>query len=85
MVHRENTWPKGMFMIYRKAMTCCIEDITMLQSICYSKNKVPDNNKWIKLTAQVKVNYIKNNKIPLLLVNEYDYTEPLKDEIVYFY
>ena len=85
MVHRENTWPKGMFMIYRKAMTCCIEDITMLQSICYLKNKVPDNNKWIKLTAQVKVNYIKNNKIPLLLVNEYDYTEPLKDEIVYFY
>lgn len=87
IAYRNEKWPEGMFVLYRNAMTCCVEDLTMIKIVCYSNDRIPENNKWIKLKAIIKVKYMEKYDInvPLLVIEQFHYIDALKDEVVYYY
>ena len=79
---------KGFFVLQRKAMTCCAQDISSLQVICRSiKKPVPDNGQWIKVTAVVNKSYLEkfDAYLPVLIIKDYCMVDEPKDELLYFY
>ncbi|MGN0144496.1 MAG: GTPase, partial [Clostridium sp.] len=79
---------KGFFILQRKAMTCCAEDISSLQVICRSlKMPVPHNGDWVKVTAVINKSYLEkfDTSLPVLIVKDYCRVDGPEDELLYFY
>lgn len=80
---RDNTIVPG-----RQAMTCCADDVAFIGFVCKSQNADKlKNRQWIKITAQIKVEYRKEykGKGPVLYTKKIGAGIVPEEELVYFY
>ena len=85
-VQRPNGFPKKTFVIGRKAMTCCADDLTYLGYLCrYDEADKLKTGDWVEITAKVKYEHLAayEGLGPVLYVEEVKKAEPIK-ELVYF-
>ena len=84
--------PKGFFVPGRHAMTCCADDIQFIGYICHTNNaksstiKTLKNKMWIRLTAEIKVEYNESyqEEGPVLYAKRIEASQPPEEELVYF-
>ena len=84
--------PKGCFVPGRHAMTCCADDIQFIGYLCHTNHaksstiKSLKNKMWVNLTAEVRIEYIKEygEEGPVLYAKRVEAAEPPVDELVYF-
>ena len=85
-VQRPKAFPKNAFVIGRKAMTCCADDLTYLGYFCrYDEADKLNTGDWIEITAKVKYENLAvyEGLGPVLYVEKVKKAEPIK-ELVYF-
>lgn len=78
---------RGVIVLGRFAMTCCVEDITFLGMMCKTgMENTPEHRSWIDLTARIKVEFAREykGKGPILYPIEMKPAEKPQDELVYF-
>lgn len=64
--------PKGVFVVGREIMTCCVEDIRMAGLACECQGEKPKGNLWVRINAEIKVKKSAaygNKKGPVLILN----------------
>ena len=84
--------PKGFFVPGRHAMTCCADDIQFIGYICHTNNaksstiKTLKNKMWIRLTAEIKVEYNESyqEEGPVLYAKRIEACQQPEEELVYF-
>lgn len=77
-------YPEGFFVLGRRAMTCCEEDITLLAVLCKNNSdKKISKGEWIEITGTV--HYSNKNNMPVIVVEEMSETEKPEQELIYFY
>lgn len=84
---RPDKYPMTRFVAGRFAMTCCADDITFLGFICDSENDIDfEEREWINLTAEIKIQYVKEYKDmgPVLMLKDVKKSEKPEDDLVYF-
>lgn len=80
--------PDRCFIISRKAMTCCENDVQTLGLVCVCQDKVPEftEGQWAEVTAQVHGHQPKgeDRPFPLLYVDEFKITDNAEPGYVTF-
>ncbi len=85
--YRPDKYPMTQFVPGRFAMTCCADDIAYLALVCNSENDVDlEERQWINITAEVKVEYVKDyhDMGPVLYLKDIKMAEKPEDDLVYF-
>ena len=85
-IQKPKGFPKNAFVLGRKSMTCCADDLTFLGYVC--KSEEAENYKtgdWVTITAKVGYSRLSvyDGVGPVLHVMEIEKTEPI-EELVYF-
>ena len=85
-IQKPKGFPKNAFVLGRKSMTCCADDLTFLGYVC--KSEEAENYKtgdWVRITAKVGYSRLSvyDGVGPVLHVMEIEKTEPI-EELVYF-
>ncbi len=84
---RPQGYPMNQFVPGRFAMTCCADDITYLALVCKTANDVDlDDRQWINITAEIKVEYVRDyhDMGPVLYLKDIKTAEKPEDDLVYF-
>lgn len=80
--------PEGSFILGRKVMTCCIEDITFVGLLCtgYDTKAIHDGQ-WLQVTAKIAIknNRVYNKKGPVLMVQSIRTDQPAIEDVATFY
>lgn len=83
--HPDKLKRNNVFVVGRKAMTCCADDIAFVGFPCECEEQAKyANNEWVKITAKVKAVMNKNEPAPYLIAESIEKAEPAEEEIVYF-
>ncbi len=87
MVFRASNVPKGYFVISRRAMTCCADDIQVVGILCRTpEEKNLSDGEWVEVCGEVvseKHPVYKGNG-PVIVVHTVAPTEKADSELVYF-
>lgn len=84
---RPSNYSMEKFVPGRFAMTCCADDISYLGLVCHTDSDVDlPERQWINLTAQVKVEYVReyHDLGPVLYLTGISTGERPEDDLVYF-
>lgn len=84
---RPKNYSMAKFVPGRFAMTCCADDITYLAFVCNSDNDIDlEEKQWINITAEVKVEYVKDyhDMGPVLYLKSLTLGERPEDDLIYF-
>ena len=87
MVFRASNVPKGYFVISRRAMTCCADDIQVVGILVKSPDESKfKNGDWVEVTGKIIAEKQAAYKGvgPVLLASEIKSTEAAPSELVYF-
>lgn len=87
MAIRPDGFPETAFIIGRKAMTCCSDDLAFLKLLCTSDKPVKlDNNDWLEITAEIEYreNDEPDSQVPVLKIKDIKKAEKPETELVYF-
>ena len=85
---KSENYKQGFFILKRKAMTCCAEDISELGVLCCSTTShIPKNKEWIEVIAFINKSDLKrfDTSIPVIMIEDYIRVDKPKDELIYFY
>lgn len=86
-VMRRNTDPDNIFVIGRKAMVCCADDVQLIGLMVQSENaeQMVDGD-WLILEAYVSTVYDEEYEgmVPILTELDYRRVKPIPDDMVYF-
>lgn len=80
-------FPKGYFVPGRMAMTCCADDMAFLGFACkYDKADTLQPKQWIKLTAEVKIEFFEDygKEGPVLHAIKIEEASAPKEEVISF-
>ena len=87
IVYRASNVPAGYFVISRKAMTCCADDIAVIGILvkCPS-NMFPKDGEWVEVTGNciAEKHAVYKGLGPVLAATTVKPTEPADTELVYF-
>ena len=87
MVFRAKNVPKGYFVISRRAMTCCANDIQVVGILvkCPDENKLKDGD-WVEVTGKIvgEKQEVYRGVGPVILAKAVNPTEKADSELVYF-
>ena len=87
MVFRASNVPKGYFVISRRAMTCCADDIQVVGILVKSPDEANfKNGDWVEVTGRVIVEKqtAYRGEGPVIAAREIKAAEPAASELVYF-
>ncbi len=87
MVFRASNVPKGYFVISRKAMTCCADDIQVVGILVKSPDEAKfQNGDWVEVTGKVisEKQNVYGGQGPVICANSIQPTKPADSELVYF-
>ena len=87
MVFRASNVPKGYFVISRRAMTCCADDIQVVGILVKSSEGANfKDGEWVEVTGRVilEKQAAYRGEGPVLAAREIKTTEPAASELVYF-
>lgn len=79
--------PDNFFVLGRRAMTCCENDITFLPVICrYKSEPMPQCDKYIQITGNLIVSYLEKFEayMPVITVTDFKEVPAPSDELLYF-
>ena len=80
-------YPDNFFVLGRRAMTCCENDITFLPVICrYQSTPMPQCDKYIQITGNLIVSYLEKFEayMPVITVTNFEEVPAPDDELLYF-
>lgn len=79
--------PNNFFVLGRRAMTCCENDISFLPVICrYNSTRLPNSDQWIQINGKVIINYLEKFEayMPVIVVESFEEVAAPSDELLYF-
>lgn len=83
--HPKDSKKSNLFVVGRKAMTCCADDIAFVGFPCeYADQAKFKDKQWVNVTAKVKAVMNQDEPAPYLIVESIESTSPAEEEIVYF-
>lgn len=86
-VMKSRSFPEGMFVPGRNAMTCCEDDIRFVGCLCRSEfTALLKSRQWIFLTAKVQYEYQQEygEEGPVLIGESFELAEAPEEDTVYF-
>lgn len=87
MVFRAKTVPKGYFVISRRAMTCCADDIQVVGILVrFPEEKALKDGDWVEVTGKIvgEKQEVYRGVGPVIIARSVDPTEKADSELVYF-
>lgn len=78
--------PKRCYVLGRHAMTCCVDDIGGIGFLCKYRDKGPETNEWLMVTAKAEAAFSPmHGRDALILIEEKrEKADPPAEELVYF-
>lgn len=78
--------PKRCYVLGRHAMTCCVDDIGGIGFLCKYRDKDPETNAWLMVTAKAEAAFSPmHGRDALILIEEKrEKADPPAEELVYF-
>ncbi len=80
--------PKGVFVVGRPLMTCCVEDIQMAGLVCLREGRKPEPKKWFWVTAKIEIGRhaaYGGDKGPILHIEDLAPTAAPEQEVATFF
>ncbi|MCH5204638.1 MAG: TIGR03943 family protein [Oscillospiraceae bacterium] len=87
MVFRAKTVPKGYFVISRRAMTCCADDIQVVGILVrFPEERALKDGDWVEVTGKIvgEKQEVYRGVGPVIIARSVDPTEKADSELVYF-
>ena len=87
MVYRASNVPKGYFVISRRAMTCCADDIAVIGILCKTpQESTLKDGDWVEVCGEIiaEKHDVYQGNGPVMLVKTVSPTEKADTELVYF-
>lgn len=78
--------PKNTFVLARKAMTCCVQDIAAVGFLCQWTGALPQKGSWVSVTAKCEKSFsvLHNGDAMILIGEKVVPAKPAEEDVVYF-